>query len=54
MNLIPRKEVVDENANASSVIDVPGGMSRMTSVVVDAYVSIEVVVVRTVITGIMF
>ena len=40
MNLIPRKEVVEENASVSRVMDVPGGASRMTSVIVEAYASI--------------
>jgi hypothetical protein len=42
MNLIPRKEVVEENASVSRVIDVPGGASRMTSVIVEEYASIVV------------
>jgi len=46
MNLIPRKEVVEEKTNVSRVMNVPGGTSRMTSVVVEAYASIGVKVSR--------
>ena len=42
MNLIPRKEVVEENASVSRVVDVPGWASRMTSVIVEAYACIAV------------
>ena len=42
MNLIPRKEVVEENASVSRVRDMPRGASRMTSVIVEAYASIVV------------
>ena len=42
MNLIPRKEVVEENASVSRVRDMPRGASRMTNVIVEAYASIVV------------